>query len=80
MDRLQVPGGVPPEQTGYGLGMVHLVVDGLHLPGHTGAVPGYSAVAMHNEAGSYTIAILSNLSLVELVPLLSQLQDVVLQR
>lgn len=69
-----------PERIGYGLGIERLVVDGQHLLGHTGFVPGYSAVAVHNEEGSYTIVILSNLSLIKLAPLLTQVQEAVLQR
>ncbi len=67
-------------QTGYGLGARKLVIDGQTLLGHTGTIPGYSAVALHNPEKGYTIVVLSNLSVIDQVGLFAQLQQEVLTR
>ena len=36
-----------PAQTGYGLGLRRLVVDGNELWGHTGTIPGFGAAAFY---------------------------------
>lgn len=66
-----------PEQSGYGLGLRRLVVDGQEVLGHTGTIPGYSAIIMHNTREGYTIAVLSNLSVIEQTHVYAQLQTVV---
>jgi hypothetical protein len=43
--------------------------------GHTGSMPGYSGIAVHNRARDLTIAVLSNLSRIDQVSLLAALQD-----
>lgn len=63
-----------PEQTGYGLGIRRLVIEGEVLLGHTGSIPGCSGIAMHNEQKGYTIVILSNLSTVQQTGLLAEIQ------
>jgi D-alanyl-D-alanine carboxypeptidase len=68
-----------PEQTGYGLGLRHLVIDGENLVGHTGSIPGYSGIVMHHVEKNYTIAILSNLSTIEQVRLLAEIQKTILK-
>lgn len=69
-----------PFQQGYGLGVRNLVIDGHSLVGHTGVIPGYSGIALHNPREDYTIVILSNLSVIEQTHLFSQMQQVVLSR
>ncbi len=68
-----------PEQVGYGLGIRHLIVDGESLVGHTGSIPGYSGIVMHQIDKNYTIAILSNLSTIEQVRLLAEIQKIILK-
>ena len=66
-----------PEQTGYGLGTRHLVIEGESLIGHTGSIPGYSGIVMHQVEKNYTIAILSNLSTIEQTKLLAEIQRII---
>ncbi len=54
-----------PERIGYGLGVRQMVIDGESFVGHTGAIPGYSAVTVFGVDNGITIAILSNLSVIE---------------
>lgn len=68
-----------PEQSGYGLGLRRLVIDGESLIGHTGSIPGYSGIVMHHIEKNYTIAILSNLSTIEQVKLLVAIQKIILK-
>jgi D-alanyl-D-alanine carboxypeptidase len=65
-------------QRGYGLGVRNLVIDGQHLVGHTGTIPGYSAIAMHHDDPGYTIAVLSTVSSIDQAHVFSRLQQVVL--
>lgn len=67
-----------PTQRGYGLGVRHLVIDGQQLVGHTGTIPGYSAIAMYHDDPEYTIAVLSNRSTIDQTHVFSRLQQVVL--
>jgi len=66
-----------PLQKGYGLGIRNLVIGGENLIGHTGTIPGYSGIAMHNEEKHYTIVILSNLSVTERTQLFEEVQHIV---
>jgi D-alanyl-D-alanine carboxypeptidase len=66
-----------PEQTGYGLGIRHLVIGGESWVGHTGSIPGYSGIVMHQVEKNYTIAILSNLSTIEQTKLLTEIQRII---
>lgn len=66
-----------PAQRGYGLGLRQLMVGGEPLVGHTGTIPGYSSFAMHNTARGYTLAVLSNLSVIDQMGLLEQMQAAV---
>ncbi|HLO15067.1 MAG TPA: serine hydrolase domain-containing protein, partial [Anaerolineales bacterium] len=68
-----------PEQTGYGLGIRHLIIDGESWIGHTGSIPGYSGMVMHQVEKNYTIAILSNLSTIDQVRLLAEIQKIILK-
>lgn len=68
-----------PEQQGYGLGIRHLQIDGEDVFGHTGTIPGYSAIAMHHDDPQYTIAVLSNVSTIDQAAVYSSLQGVLLE-
>jgi D-alanyl-D-alanine carboxypeptidase len=65
-DRLQL-------QTGYGLGLRRLEIDGDVLVGHTGTIPGFGAAVFHCAERDYSIAFVANLSLFDPVPLLDEL-------
>ncbi len=75
---VEAPDQDVPLQTGYGLGIRNLTIDGEILVGHTGAIPGYSGIALHNLEKGYTIAVLSNLSVIEQTELFAEIQGVVL--
>ncbi|MCP4416079.1 MAG: hypothetical protein GY805_05630 [Chloroflexi bacterium] len=47
--------------------------------GHTGTIPGYSGIAMHNPQPGFTIVVLSNVSTIEQTTLFAALQEIVLQ-
>ena len=64
-----------PEQTGYGLGVRRLQIGSEELVGHTGTVLGYSGIVVHNESLGYTIALLGNLSSIDQVGLLKDIQE-----
>jgi D-alanyl-D-alanine carboxypeptidase len=66
-----------PEQTGYRLGIRQLVINGEVFVGHTGSISGYSGIAMHSEQKRYTIAVLSNLSIIEQTQLLAQIRTAI---
>jgi len=66
-------------QVGYGLGLRKLILSGQELYGHTGAIPGFSGISMHNPDRNTTIALLCNLSIIDYEALLDQLQTVVLE-
>lgn len=67
-----------PTQVEYGLGIRHLRVDGEDLYGHTGTIPGYSAIAMHHEEPRYTVAVIGNVSTIDQSGICGALQRVVL--
>ena len=67
-------------QVGYGLGLRKLIVSGQELYGHTGAIPGFSGISMHNPDRNTTIALLCNLSIIDYVALLDQVQAVILNQ
>ncbi|MCW3136654.1 MAG: beta-lactamase family protein [Canidatus Methanoxibalbensis ujae] len=67
-----------PSQIGYGLGIRNLIIGGENLIGHTGTIPGYSGIAMHNEEKHYTIVILSDLSVIEQTQLFEEVQNIVI--
>ena len=67
-----------PAQRGYGLGVRQLIIDGQYVVGHTGTIPGYSAIAMHHSDPAYTIAVLSNRSTIDQTQVFSRLQRTVL--
>lgn len=65
-------------QVEYGLGLRHLRIDGEDLYGHTGTIPGYSAIAMHHDDPEYTIAVLSNVSTIDQTGIFGALQRITL--
>ena len=62
-----------PDQTGYGLGLRRLVIDGHELWGHTGTIPGFGAVAVYWPKADATLAVISNLSVFDSVGVLREL-------
>lgn len=60
-----------PEQTGYGLGLRRLMIEGDTLIGHTGTIPGFGAAAFYCPEKDYYIAILGNVSFLDQQRLLS---------
>ncbi len=54
-----------PSQTGYGLGVRRLEIGGSTWIGHTGTIPGYSGIAVHNRDRRLTVVVLSNLSIID---------------
>ncbi|WP_348612452.1 serine hydrolase domain-containing protein [Halobaculum rarum] len=69
-----------PTQRGYGLGLRRVDIDGEELIGHTGTIPGYSAVALHHDDPPYTMAVLSNVSTIDQSGIAGALQSVILDR
>jgi D-alanyl-D-alanine carboxypeptidase len=65
-------------QVEYGLGIRHLRIEGEDLYGHTGTIPGYSAIAMHHDQPTYTIAVIGNVSTIDQAGICGALQRVVL--
>lgn len=66
------------EQTGYGLGVRRLQVGGEELVGHTGTILGYSGTAFYSPQRGYTIVVLSNLSAIDHISLLQDIQELVI--
>ncbi len=64
-----------PEQTGSGLGLMQLQVDGQELVGHVGLFMGSTAIAMYAPDKHYLIVVTSNLSDPNLVDVLADLQE-----
>jgi D-alanyl-D-alanine carboxypeptidase len=64
MTFVDAPDDDAPERIGYGLGVRQMVIGGESFVGHTGAIPGYSAVTVFGVDNGITIAILSNLSVI----------------
>ena len=77
---IKAPDEDMPSQIGYGLGIRNLIIGGENLIGHTGTIPGYSGIAMHNEEKHYTIVILSDLSVIEQTQLFEEVQNIVTDR
>ena len=77
---VEAPDEDVPSQIGYGLGIRNLIIGGENLIGHTGTIPGYSGIAMHNEEKHYTIVILSNLSVIEQIQIFEEVQNIVINR
>jgi D-alanyl-D-alanine carboxypeptidase len=67
-------------QTGSGLGLMRINVDGHELIGHIGEFMGSSSIAMYSPDMGYTITITSNLSYPDLVAVMASLQEVIKER
>lgn len=74
------PDAVAPERIGYGLGVRQMVIKNEAFVGHTGAIPGYSAVTVYGVDNGITIAILSNLSVIEQGRLVAEILRVVVRQ
>jgi len=79
-DFVEAPDADVPQQVGYGLGLRRLRIGEQSLVGHTGTIPGYSGIALHNPHHDVTIAILSNQSTIDQAELFADVQSVVLDR
>lgn len=77
---VEAPDEDVPKQTGYGLGLRRLRIGEQDLVGHTGTIPGYSGIALHNPRWNATIVILSNQSTIDQAELFADVQSVVLDR
>lgn len=60
-------------QTGYGLGLRRLVIEDSILIGHTGTIPGYGGLLMHNIERDYSIAVLANISYLDQIDILTEI-------
>jgi len=69
------PDADAPERIGYGLGVRQMVIKGKSFVGHTGAIPGYSAVTVYGVDNGITIVILSNLSVIEQERLVAEILE-----
>jgi D-alanyl-D-alanine carboxypeptidase len=62
------------EQTGYGLGLMQVDIDGKELIGHVGEFMGSTAIAMVSPGEKYTIVVVCDLSFPRLTGVLADLQ------
>ena len=79
IDTIEAPDEDIPLSIGYGLGVRKLAIDGAAVYGHTGILPGFSGIAMHNPEHGFTIVVLGNVSTIEQTDLFGELQSVVMQ-
>lgn len=79
INTIEAPEEDIPLSVGYGLGVRKLAVDGESVYGHTGIIPGFSGIAMHNLERGFTIAVLGNVSTIEQTDLFADLQSVVIE-
>ncbi len=77
MTFMAAPDENAPERIGYGLGVRQMVIGGESFVGHTGAIPGYSAVTGFGLENRITVSILSNLSVIEQERLLAGIMKAV---
>jgi D-alanyl-D-alanine carboxypeptidase len=63
------------EQTGYGLGLMQLDIDGKELVGHVGEFMGSTAIAMVSPSEKYTIVVVCDLSFPKLTDVVADLQS-----
>jgi D-alanyl-D-alanine carboxypeptidase len=62
------------EQTGYGLGLMQLDIDGQELVGHVGQFMGSTAIAVVSPQEKYTIVVVCDLSFPKLTEVVADLQ------
>ena len=79
MTTIDAPDEDLPLQVGYGLGVRNFVIEGESLYGHSGTIPGYSGVTLHNPTYGYTIAVLSNVSTIDQMTIYGDLQKMLLE-
>lgn len=72
MTFVEAPDDDVPLQDGYGLGLTRLRVGRQAWVGHTGSIPGYSGIAVHNEATGHTVVTLSNRSVIDQAHVLAE--------
>jgi len=77
---VEAPDADVPAQTGYGLGVRRLVIDGDDLVGHTGTFPGYSNVSLYSPAHDCAIAVLANLSMVDVTQVVAEVTMAMMSR
>ncbi|MDP1545100.1 MAG: serine hydrolase [Anaerolineales bacterium] len=75
MTFVDAPDEDAPKRIGYGLGVRQMVIGRESFVGHTGAIPGYSAVTVFGIDNGITIAILNNLSVIEQERLLAEIMN-----
>jgi len=63
------------EQTGYGLGLMQLDIDGQELVGHVGEFMGSTAIALVSPTEKYTIVVVCDLSFPKLTDVVADLQS-----
>jgi D-alanyl-D-alanine carboxypeptidase len=78
IDTTEAPEADIPLQVGYGLGVAKMVVDGESVYGHTGIIPGFSSIALHNLEHGFTIVVLSNESTIEGTNMFAGLQSILM--
>jgi len=79
MNTIDAPDEDLPLQVGYGLGVRNFVIDGESLYGHSGTIPGYSGIALHNPTYEYSIVVLSNVSTIKQTYVYADLQSVLME-
>ncbi len=62
------------EETGYGLGLMQLNIDGQELVGHVGQFMGFTAIAVVSPKENYTIVVVCDLSFPKLTDVVADLQ------
>jgi len=70
----------PPDQNGYGLGLIRYETGGDEVWGHSGTIGGFSTYAMWSPYKNYTIAIIANLCRYDRVSAFADLQKVLTSR
>ncbi len=58
---------------GYGLGLRRFGIQDNILIGHTGTIPGYGGLLMHNIERNYSVAVLANISYLDQIDILTEI-------
>ena len=77
VDFVDAPNPGLPEQTGSGLGLMRLEVDGQELIGHIGQFMGSAAIAVYAPEQHDLIVVTSNLSNPYLIEVVTALQEAI---
>jgi D-alanyl-D-alanine carboxypeptidase len=67
------------EETGYGLGLMQLNIDGQELVGHVGQFMGFTAIAVVSPKENYTIVVVCDLSFPKLTDVVADLHREIIQ-